>query len=136
MDNKQGVTLAEFVQRTRNEKGFSLTDVQRQSGGQITDAYVSRIENGHILNVSPKKLQALAKGLQVPEDEIFNIARGKPPEPLTLDRFVAELRAMGVEDFHAAKGMNGLTARDMEEILAVVRSTAKTMVEQKLKGKR
>jgi len=56
---------------------LSTPEVERQSGGRITDAYVSRIENGYVKNVSPEKLQALAKGLGVLEDEIFAVARGK-----------------------------------------------------------
>lgn len=73
-------TLAEFVKRVRLEKGLSLTDVQNQSGGRIANSYVSRIENGVADSdgVTPKKLQALAKGLGVSEDEIFAVARGRP----------------------------------------------------------
>lgn len=52
-------------------------DVSRQSGGQISDGYVSRIENGVILNVTPKKLAALARGLHIAEDTLFAIARGR-----------------------------------------------------------
>jgi transcriptional regulator with XRE-family HTH domain len=70
-------SLADYVRRVRSEKNLSTPDVERQSGGRITDAYVSRIENGYVKNVSPEKLQALAKGLGVPEDEIFAVARGK-----------------------------------------------------------
>lgn len=70
-------SLAEYVRRVREEKKLSLSDVERQSGNLITNGYVSRIENGYILNVTPKKLAALAKGLGVSEDEVFAVARGK-----------------------------------------------------------
>jgi transcriptional regulator with XRE-family HTH domain len=78
----------------RNEKGFSLLDVQRHSRNQIAGSYVSRIENGIAdpEGVTPKKLQALAKGLQVSEDEIFAVARGLSPngeEPGELEHEVA-----------------------------------------------
>jgi transcriptional regulator with XRE-family HTH domain len=69
--------LAEYVRRVRQEKGFSTPDVERNSGNQITDGYVSQIENEYVKNVSPAKLKALAKGLQVNEDEIFAVARGQ-----------------------------------------------------------
>jgi transcriptional regulator with XRE-family HTH domain len=72
-------TLAEFVRRIRNEKRLSLNDVQRQSGNQIANSYVSRIENGIVKNVTPEKLKALAKGLQISEEEIFAVVRGKSP---------------------------------------------------------
>lgn len=72
-------TLAEFVKRVRNEKRLSLNDVQRQSGNQIANSYVSRIENGIVTNVTPEKLKALAKGLHISEEEIFAVVRGKTP---------------------------------------------------------
>ena len=77
MGSSKQESLADFVRRVRSEKGLSTPEVERQSGGRITDAYVSRIENGYVKNVSPEKLQALAKGLGIPEDEIFAVARGK-----------------------------------------------------------
>jgi transcriptional regulator with XRE-family HTH domain len=70
-------TLADYVRAVRNEKRLSLSDVERLSSGHISDSYVWRIENGHITNVTPKMLRALARGLQVPEDEVFTVARGK-----------------------------------------------------------
>src|SRR5688572_7987110 len=79
VNRQQPEGLADYVRRVRGEKGFSLLDVQRNSRGQIAGSYVSRIENGvaDAEGVTPKKLQALAHGLQVPEDEIFAVARGK-----------------------------------------------------------
>lgn len=75
--NKEPETLADFVRRTRLDKRFSLVDVARNSEGHISESYVSRIENGYILNVSPAKLIGLAKGLRVTEDELFTVARGQ-----------------------------------------------------------
>jgi transcriptional regulator with XRE-family HTH domain len=129
-------TLADYVRRLRSVKRLSLAEVSQLAGGQITRSHISRIENGELTNVGLDKLRALAKGLNVSEEEITSVAFGKAPEPMTRERFFAELMAMGVEDFHAAKGTTALTPADMEEILAVVRSTAKTMVEQKIKAKK
>lgn len=79
VNKKRGEGLADYVRRVRNEKGLSLLDVQRNSRNQIAGSYVSRIENGiaDAEGVTPKKLQALAKGLAVSEDEVFDVARGK-----------------------------------------------------------
>ena len=71
------ITLADFIRSTRNEKRLSLSDVERQSGGQISDSYVWRIENGRNKNATPKMLRALARGLQVSEDVLFAVARGQ-----------------------------------------------------------
>ena len=88
---KKKETLSDFVRRIRSEKNLSLMSVQRRSGGQIAGSYVSRIENGYILNVTPKKLRALAKGLGVSEDEVFAIARGSSTDTLDMDVELAAL---------------------------------------------
>jgi transcriptional regulator with XRE-family HTH domain len=58
-------------------------------------------------------------------------------QPMTFERFISELRALGVEDFHSIKSMEGLSSADWEEIIVVAknnaRTTAKTMIEQRLK---
>lgn len=58
-------------------------------------------------------------------------------QPMTFERFVSELHALGVEDFHSIKSMEGLSPADWEEIIAVAknnaRTTAETMIEQRLK---
>lgn len=70
-------SLAEYVKRVRNAQDLSLNDVQNRSGGRISNAYVSKIENGYVTNVTPDKLKALAKGLGVSVDELFALARGE-----------------------------------------------------------
>ena len=72
--------LAEYVRNTRLAKRLSTIDVERNSGGKISDSYVSRIERGEYANVSIDKLNALAEGLQIPPEEIHRIARGLPAE--------------------------------------------------------
>jgi transcriptional regulator with XRE-family HTH domain len=69
-------TLSMYIKRIMEEKGLSLKDVEVMSEGKITDAYVSNIINGDASNPSVEKLKALAVGLSVDEDEIFNVARG------------------------------------------------------------
>jgi transcriptional regulator with XRE-family HTH domain len=71
-------TLAEYVKRVRDEKGLSLQDVERRAHKRITSGYVSRVENGQSFNLTVDRLQALALGLGVDEDNIFAVARGVP----------------------------------------------------------
>lgn len=68
--------LARYVARVLKEKRLSRRDVQVMSGNKITDAYVGSIINGRARNLSVEKLQALARGLGVNDDEIFRVARG------------------------------------------------------------
>lgn len=77
VNSKNAENLSDYVRRIRAEKGLSTVDVETQSGSRISDSYVTRIENGYVKNVSPEKLQALAKGLGISEEEIFAVALGK-----------------------------------------------------------
>jgi transcriptional regulator with XRE-family HTH domain len=130
VDRKQPERLADYVRRVRSEKNFSLLDVQRNSHNQIAGSYVSKIENGlaDADGVTPKKLQALALGLQVSEEGIFAVARGKPLEPIAPTDFSSALKAMGVDNFEAYGGVESLTEEDRVEIVAMLA----TMIEQRL----
>lgn len=75
--NRERETLADYVRRVREEKELSLNQVRVRSGYQIANSYISRIENGEVTNVGLDKLRSLAKGLNVSEEEIFAVARGK-----------------------------------------------------------
>lgn len=80
MNRQRRESLADYVKRIRNSARLSLSAVERQSargGHKIAGSYVSRIENGLARNPSKDKLVSLAKGLGVPEEEVFAVARGK-----------------------------------------------------------
>jgi len=74
--NAESESLADFVRRVRQERGWSLEEVQRRSGNRIGRTYINRIEIGESTNPSPRKLQALARGLDVLEEELFARVRG------------------------------------------------------------
>ena len=73
--------LGEFVKRVMKLKGLTQKDVQRMSGGRITDGYVASIAVGRACNPSVDKIKALADGLGVDVDELFHVACGLPEEP-------------------------------------------------------
>ena len=68
--------LDQYVRRILKEKGLSLSEVERRSGGSISDSYVCGIINGNVGSLTIAKLKALALGLGVPEDDVFAVARG------------------------------------------------------------
>lgn len=77
---QENESFAEFVKRIREEKNLSLNAVvanSKRKGKGISNAYVSRIENGLQSNVTPRMLKALADGLQMPHDVIRAIYEGK-----------------------------------------------------------
>lgn len=78
-------SLQAYVLRQLREKGLSFKDVQRRSRARISAGYIGDVVQGIATNLTVDKLQALALGLGVSEDEIFNIARGKGEARVSLD---------------------------------------------------
>jgi transcriptional regulator with XRE-family HTH domain len=72
--------LADYVKRVVKQKRLKLRDVERSSGGKITNGYISGIVNGKISNVTLEKLRALATGLDVDAYELFSAAMDEPRE--------------------------------------------------------
>jgi transcriptional regulator with XRE-family HTH domain len=70
--------LADYVRRVMKQKQLNLRDVERRSGSEITNGYISGIINGRINNISLDKLKALAKGLEVDVYELFSAAMDEP----------------------------------------------------------
>lgn len=103
--------LADFVRRVLFEKGLSTYDVQKASDNGISAATVTKIINGDIRSSSIETLAALAKGLGVPEDRLFRVARGLPADVPT-DK--AEILA---EAFDGRE----LSDADWQEIEAVIK---------------
>jgi transcriptional regulator with XRE-family HTH domain len=68
--------LEQYVRRILQEKGLTFADVHRRAGGEISKGYVCDISHGSTASLTVRKLQALARGLDVPEDDLFAIARG------------------------------------------------------------
>ena len=77
--------LSKFVRQVMKAKGLTHKDVQRLSGGKITDGYVASISIGRAKNPSAEKLKALGDGLGIHPDVLFHLACGMP-EPIDEER--------------------------------------------------
>jgi len=66
--------LSQFVSRIIKQKGITVRDVQTQSGGRISNGYVSDIMSGKQSNPTVNKLMALAAGLGIDVRELFEAA--------------------------------------------------------------
>ena len=81
-DHSKIESLAQYVQRILHEKNLKHNDVEersRHNGDKgIAHASIGQIVNGIAKNPSVSKLKALAVGLDEPEDDLFNVARGLP----------------------------------------------------------
>jgi transcriptional regulator with XRE-family HTH domain len=97
-DEQPGGTedLRQYVKRTLKLKRLSLRDVQRQSGGSITQGYVGAIIKGTNSNLTVDKLKALARGLGVDEDEIFLVARGAQEQRARRARLSDQAQALSI----------------------------------------
>ncbi len=67
-------SLGDYISRILREKDLSMYQVEKRTRGAISQSYANRIKNGQIPTPSAAKLSALAKGLGVPESEIFAAA--------------------------------------------------------------
>jgi len=75
-------SLEQYVRRILKEKGLTYADVAERSQEAISDSYIGNIVAGSIGSLTVAKLKALARGLDVSEDEIFAAARGNSPADL------------------------------------------------------
>ena len=74
------ISLKDYLQKVMNEKGLiasQVATISKRKGGDIERSYINRLYNGEAANPTIDKLKSLALGLGVPEDEIFDVARGK-----------------------------------------------------------
>ncbi len=140
--------LSRYVRRILAEKRLSLRDVQRDSGGRITQGYVGAIVNGRYANPSVGKLKALARGLGESEEKVFRVARGLSPkseeagdanskglQPLAL----LDLMRRIVSDRELAnlvQELAELPAHARQVLLKVVRSLAESRANERRQQKR
>jgi len=73
-------SLADYLRRVIRDKDLSYRKVAQRSGGRVSHATISDIINGRQKDVKTETLRGLAQGLDVPEEEIFAVARGAPVE--------------------------------------------------------
>lgn len=65
-------SLGELLRQTRELKGLSLRDVQRDT--EISNAYLSQLETGHSSKPSPQLLHRLAVYYEFPYEQLMEAA--------------------------------------------------------------
>jgi transcriptional regulator with XRE-family HTH domain len=71
------MSLQDYLKQKMREKGLTGKEIERRSNGGITDSYISKLIKGRTKKPSIPKLKALAKGLNVDENELFAAAGGE-----------------------------------------------------------
>ena len=70
--NSKTLSLAEFLKKTRESKGFSLRAVENATG--ISNAYLSQLESGKVQQPSPVKLNKLCEVYEISYAEVMALA--------------------------------------------------------------
>lgn len=68
------IRLAQLLRSERSRNGFTLRDVEKITDGEVSNAYLSQLENGKIAKPSPHILYALSEALGVPYDQLMERA--------------------------------------------------------------
>lgn len=72
--NIKKMSLGEFLADIRRIKRQSLREVQEATGNDVSNAYLSQLEKGHIKKPSPNILYALANAYSIPYDTLMEKA--------------------------------------------------------------
>lgn len=96
-------TLAEYLRREIYERGLSYRKVADRSGGLVSHSTVSAIINGDQKKVSTEILSAIAKGMGIPAEEIFAVARGKSPKGIKIQDERFELLSLKFKSLPKSK---------------------------------
>jgi transcriptional regulator with XRE-family HTH domain len=103
--------LSDYLRRILQEKSLTGKDVERRSGGAISQSYVSQILNRGAGFLTTEKIKALADGLGVDPLEVFAVAAGLPE----VDRQRAQERQADAL-FYGIPGVESLSQEAQKEL--------------------
>jgi HTH-type transcriptional regulator, competence development regulator len=83
--------LGEELRRLRIEKGVTLREVEKAT--DISNAYLSQLENGKAEQPSPRVLHKLAEYYKVPYHRLMEVAGYLQPSPIIQQDKVASMQA-------------------------------------------
>jgi transcriptional regulator with XRE-family HTH domain len=84
--------LIEFIRAVMKQKGISVPEIAKRSGGTIKASYIFDILSGKTRHISVTKLNALAKGMDVDSVELFRAASGYATSPDAASELTAIFR--------------------------------------------
>ena len=71
---KKGEALGIYLKSLRSGTGLTLREVEDATGKDVSNAYLSQLENGHIAKPSPNVLHSLASVYKVPYAKLMERA--------------------------------------------------------------
>lgn len=93
MGNMVDEDLAKLVKRIVREKRLRLRDIERLSGGKISNGYISDLMAGKQSNPTIEKIHALAQGLGVHPGILFEAASSQYRDRERLEIEIPQARA-------------------------------------------
>lgn len=86
--------LAQLLTDLREKSGLSLREVEKESGDEVSNVYLSQLENGRRADPNPRVLVALARVYGRPYRELFEAAGYvDSPPPSEIDRAYEQVLA-------------------------------------------
>jgi transcriptional regulator with XRE-family HTH domain len=73
-DPHRQIAFGNYLRQQREAKGLSLRDVEEKTDKQVSNAYLSQVENGKVAQPSPSILHALSPVLGVPYEKLMTEA--------------------------------------------------------------
>jgi len=119
-------TLGEYVKRMVSQRGISLRELERRSGGRVTGSHLSKIIHGASKNITVETVVGLALGLDVDPHQVFSIASGYgQKEAAAVDPLVwadaAKKLAMQPDLLDVIREWARMTAKDQETMFGSLR---------------
>jgi transcriptional regulator with XRE-family HTH domain len=70
-------SLSDYLRRVIKEKNLRYRQISERSGGGVSPSTISDIISGRTKEIKSGTISALAKGIGVPEEEVFAVVRGR-----------------------------------------------------------
>lgn len=102
--------LGAYLKKERTGLKMSLRDVEAATENQVSNAYLSQLENGHIAKPSPHILHALAATYHIAYEKLMERAGYIAPAPVGVGRAARHGRV-------ATHSIDNLTAEEEKELL-------------------
>ncbi|MGH9763555.1 MAG: helix-turn-helix domain-containing protein [Blastocatellia bacterium] len=115
------MNLEDYLRKLMKEKNLSAHQVERNSGGQITGSYVTRMLRGEVKRPSVQKLRCLARGLGSPLEEILQVASGLPEQEEWSAESLAEAQLKISRSPELTKILKGLLKMNPDELKRVLK---------------
>ncbi|MHB0670984.1 helix-turn-helix domain-containing protein [Roseomonas mucosa] len=95
-------SLGEFLSGLRGAKGMTLREVEEATGREVSNAYLSQLENSKIAKPSPHILHTLSQVYGVSYERLMEKAGyvvGDPPSRKSKEHRHGRVAALSIEDF-------------------------------------